>query len=334
MAARVDYILVERTEWVESATTRYKLAIDYREALVTLMPRLHSQIMSDIPNKFGLDAGRLQRIDTPHIPREVIREAVANILMHRDYRSHQPTQVIRYSNRLEFKNAGYSLKPIENFGETGSRSRNPVIAGVFHELKDAETKGTGIRSMRKFMLEAGLSTPPIIESDRDNNEFDLILFPHHLLDHSTLIWLSHFKDIELSDAQRRALAFVREVGAITNQDYRQLNGTDTLTASASLRKLREVELLVQKGKGNSTYYTLGSKAIEIKGVETLHLKEGLIHEEELTPHTNPAVKELTPPINLGLKKTCEQKPSLFLDEEDKLEIISLGQRPKKDRIKN
>ena len=171
------------------------------------------------------NTGKLQRIDTPCIPRDVIREAVANALMHRDYRSHQPTQIIRYSNRLEFRNAGYSLKPIEDLGEPGSKSRNPTIAAVFHELKHAETKGTGIRSMRKWMQEAGLSTPPIIESDRDNNEFDLILLPHHLLDHEALEWLSQFKEIELSDAQRRALAFTRQIGAITNQDFRQLNGT-------------------------------------------------------------------------------------------------------------
>ena len=256
MDARVDYIIVEGTKWVEDPSKRYQFAFEYREALVTLMPRLHSQIMTDIPTKFGLETGELQRTDTPYIPRDVIREAVANALMHRDYRSHQPTQIIRYANRLEFRNAGYSLKPMEELGEPGSKQRNPKIAAVFHELKHAETKGTGIRSMREWMQEAGLTTPPIIETDRDRNEFDLILLPHHLLDHRALKWLSQFKDIALSDAQRRALAFTRELGAITNQDYRQLNGTDTLTASAALRRLRDTQLLTQKGKGNRTYYTL------------------------------------------------------------------------------
>ncbi|WP_194847123.1 ATP-binding protein [Candidatus Neptunochlamydia vexilliferae] len=141
-------------------------------------------------------------------------------------------------------------------GEAGSKQRNRVISAVFHELKYAETKGTGISSMREWMREAGLTTPPIIETDRESNEFDLVLLSHHLLDREALEWLTHFRDFNLSDAQRRALVFTQEVGAITNQDYRQLNGIDTLHASAALRGLRDQGLLTQKGKGNKTYYTL------------------------------------------------------------------------------
>lgn len=266
MAARIDYIIVEGTEWVKDPSKRFQYSTEHREALVTLMPRLHSQLMSDLPSKFRLEPGQLQRSDIPFIPREVIREAIANALMHRDYRSNQPTQIIRYSNRLEFRNAGYSLKSFEEFLVPGSKPRNPIIASVFHELKHAETKGTGIRSMRQWMHEAGLSTPPIIESDRDRNEFDLILLPHHLIDQGALQWLSQFKEVDLSDAQRRALAFTLEIGAITNQDYRQLNGTDTLMASSALRGLRDADLLSQKGKGSKTYYILGPKTAGTSGV--------------------------------------------------------------------
>lgn len=206
--------------------------------------------------------------------------------MHRDYRDHQPTLIIRYSNRLEFRNAGYSLKPIEEFGVPGSKPRNPTIAALFHELRHAETKGTGIRSMTQLMKEAGLSTPPIIESDRSYNQFDLILLPHHLLDREALEWLSLFREVELSDGQRRALAFTRKVGAITNQDYRQLNGIDTLGASVALRKLREIALLIQKGKGSETYYSLGPKALEASfpDEERAHMISS--HDKVPASHTN------------------------------------------------
>jgi len=330
MAARIDYIIVEGIEWVQDPSARYQFVTEYREALVTLMPRLHAQIMSDIPNKFGLETGQLQRSDTPFIPRDVIREALANALMHRDYRLHQPTQIIRYSNRLEFRNAGYSLKPIEDLGEPGSKPRNPIISAVFHELKHAETKGTGIRSVRKWMLEAGLTTPPIIESNRESNEFDLILLPHHLLDHEMLKWLSLFKGIELSDAQRRALAFTRKVGAITNQDYRQLNGSDTLSASAGLRGLRDAELLAQKGKGSGTYYKLSSKAlgatIELSG----HIGNELIPDispghKDRTPGISPGHKARTPDISpLGLDAIPAEFPTL--PENLRQQILDLSQR--------
>lgn len=86
--------------------------------------------------------------------------------------------------------------------------------------------------------------------------FDLILLTHHLLDRRTLAWLQQFKKDTLTDAKLRALAFVKEIGAITNQDYRQLNGVDTLVASMALRELRDAELFIQKGKEHQTYYQL------------------------------------------------------------------------------
>ncbi|MDB2613787.1 putative DNA binding domain-containing protein [Chlamydiales bacterium] len=325
MATRLDFLIVEGTEWVQDPSKRYHYAIEYREALVTLMPHLYSQIMSDMPSTFRLEPGKLQRNDIPLYPRDVIREALANLLMHRDYRSHQPTLIIRYSNRLEFRNAGYSLKPIEEIGEAGSKPRNPLIAAVFHELKHAETKGTGIRSMKIWMKEAGLTTPPIIESKREGNEFDLILLPHHLLNKEALVWLSRFKEFNLTDAQRRALVLTYELGAITNQDYRQLNGTDTLTATAGLRGLRDAKLLEQKGKGNGTYYKLSSKDLELPVAEETPVIN--LGDKTLTPGISLGDKALTPEISPE-SKGLDAIPEEFanLPEKLKRQISGLGNR--------
>ena len=105
------------------------------------------------------------------------------------------------------------------------------------------------------MNKAGLSTPPLVETDRDGNKFNLLLLLHHLLDEENLKWLSQFKNIELPEPEMRALVFAKEVGAITNQDYRQINGTHTLAASRALGHLRDLQLLTMHGGGNGTYYT-------------------------------------------------------------------------------
>ena len=211
-------------------------------------------------------------------------------------------------------------------GITSTFNSNP-----FHELKNAETKGTGIKTMRDEMRKAGLSTPPIIESDRDRNEFDLILLPHHLLGKDALEWLSRFKELHLMDAQRRALVFAYELGAITNQDYRQLNGTDTLTASAGLRGLRDNGLLTQKGKSNGTYYVLGPRIAEV----TPHTSSP---DKEITPGISPGDKRITPGISSGDKRVTsgispEGKglnaiPKGFPDlpEKLRLQILDLGHR--------
>lgn len=287
MAARIDYILVEGTEWVKSPLARYH-SIEYREAVVTVITRLHAQIMSDLPTRFQLKTGDLQRSDVPSVPRDVIREALANALMHRDYRVEQAIQIIRYSNRIEFHNSGYSLKPFDELGLSGSLTRNPKIAAVFHDLKFAETKGTGITTMKRLMDEAGLSTPPLIETDRDGNKFNLLLLPHHLLDENNLRWLSQFHSLKLSEADMRALVLAREVGAITNQDYRQINGTHTLAASNALRHLRDLGLLTMKGSGSETYYQPVPQIVAQVG-STPYISGS---SEEFPPYANPLHKGL------------------------------------------
>lgn len=50
------------------------------------------------------------------------------------------------------------------------------------------------------------------------------------------------------------MIFLRETEAIDNLAYRQLSGEDTLHVSVALRELRDIGLIEQKGRGNSTYY--------------------------------------------------------------------------------
>ena len=160
MTSRVDYMLVEGREWASNRDRRYT-AFEMQEALITGIPRLLSQIMSDIPQIFALEADDIKRKDNPLIPRKVIREAVINALMHRDYRFSSSVQIIKYANRIEFRNPGYSLKPQDELDLPGSIPRNPALSKVFLDINYAETKGTGINAMRDEMRKANLSVPLI-----------------------------------------------------------------------------------------------------------------------------------------------------------------------------
>lgn len=249
---RVDYIRVPGREWVPDPERRFD-TIELRDPLFRLIRRAQAAVLDDLPKGFALKEGDLQRQDKPVIPQRVIREALVNALMHRSYRSHSPVQIIRYANRLEIRNPGFSLKSPEHLGEPGSEPRNPRIAAVLHETRFAETKGSGIRVMRDTMEQAGL-TPPLFESDRGNDQFVARYFFHHFLGADDVAWLARFKDAQLSPDEAKALVVVREAGAIDNASYRALNKVDTLSASAALRRLRDAGLLAQKGRGSATYY--------------------------------------------------------------------------------
>jgi ATP-dependent DNA helicase RecG len=171
--------------------------------------------------------------------------------------------------------------------------------------------------MREEMKKANLSVP-LIESDRASNLFVLTLLPHHLFDQQDIEWLKSFKVHNLSDEEARTLIIIREKGSISNLEYRTINGVDTLTASAHLRRLRDLELLEQKGRGNATYYvptskliTGGTKALtphisSLNG-EQFALSEGLTDElknkiKNLKKRTSPQdIKNL-------IKELCDLRP--------------------------
>lgn len=257
---RVDYIRVPGREWVPQPDRRFD-TIDLRDPLLRLVRRAQAAILDDLPKGFALDEGDLQRRDTPAIPLRVIREALVNALMHRSYRSHSPVQIIRYANRLEIRNPGFSLKSQDHLGEPGSQLRNPKIAAALYDTRLAETKGSGIRVMRESMEQAGL-TPPLFESDRGNDQFVARYFFHHFLGAEDIAWLAQFKDLHLSEDEAKALIVVREAGALNNSTYRELTKVDTLTASQSLRRLRDAGLLAQKGRGSATYYVSTERLLD------------------------------------------------------------------------
>jgi ATP-dependent DNA helicase RecG len=261
---RVDYIRVPGREWLPDPERRFD-SIELRDPLFRLIRRVQAAILDDLPKAFGLAEGDLQRKDSPVVPQRVIREAVVNALMHRSYRSHAPVQIIRYSNRLEIRNPGFSLKSPEHLGEPGSMPRNPKLAAALYDTRFAETKGSGVRVMREMCEQAGLA-PPLFESDRGREQFVVRLFFHHFLGPDDLAWLGQFKDLQLSDAEARALVVTREVGAIDNATWREINKVDTLAASHGLKKLRDAGLLQQNGRGSATWYQPTGKMLGDEGI--------------------------------------------------------------------
>ncbi|WP_157091565.1 ATP-binding protein [Methylobacterium nodulans] len=259
-AHRVDYIRVPGKTWVQDPEAKIE-SVDMRGSIVSLIGRVIAAITDDLPRTLDIDEKSSgQRTEIPILPFRVIREAVVNALMHRNYQFNQPVQVIRYANRIVIKNPGYSLKSPERLGEPGSSIRNPNISAILHDTRFAETKGSGIRVMQAKMKQRGLAAPTF-ESNRDTDEFSATFLFHHFLDSRDIDWLSRFKDFDLTEDQMKALIFVREVGAIDNATYRSLTSMDTLQASKSLRSLRKLDLLLDRGSGARTYYIAGTEML-------------------------------------------------------------------------
>ena len=77
-------------------------------------------------------------------------------------------------------------------------------------------------------------------------------------------WLAQYAEFGLVNEQKLALVFVREVGAIDNATYRQLDSSIThARARLEIHKLCDLEFLEKKGQDRNTYYIRNSKVVSL-----------------------------------------------------------------------
>ena len=113
------------------------------------------------------------------------------------------------------------------------------------------------------MKEAGLM-PPTFESNHEANKFTARLLLHHFLSKENMEWLAQYAEFGLVNEQKLALVFVREVGAIDNATYRQLDSSIThARARLEIHKLCNLGFLEKKGQGRNTYYIRTSKVVSL-----------------------------------------------------------------------
>jgi ATP-dependent DNA helicase RecG len=141
----------DRLHIYDRRDVRDDLLMQFNEAIAFL--KKHLNVRSEIRG--------VEREDIYEIPLEVLREALVNALMHRDY-SITGTQVSVevYDNRVEITNPGGLPKglTIRDLGKVSIR-RNELIADLFFRLRKVERIGLGIRKMKQSMVAAGLPEP-------------------------------------------------------------------------------------------------------------------------------------------------------------------------------
>lgn len=119
-----------------------------------------------------------KREDHTLLPEEVLREALVNALVHRDYRSTSQVRLFVYDDRVEVINPGELLNrlTVEKIRLGGlSQKRNPVIASLSARLERRENLGFGVPEMFRRMEEHGSPEPEI---DAGSGHFRLVLrFP-------------------------------------------------------------------------------------------------------------------------------------------------------------
>lgn len=116
-----------------------------------------------------------QQIQLADLPEAAIREAVANAVIHRDYRLGGSVRVEHAPTRLTITSPGPLVQGVtlSNILTTSSRPRNARLAAAVRTLGLAEEAGVGVDRMYREMVRVG-HVPPMFEETVDQVVVTLI----------------------------------------------------------------------------------------------------------------------------------------------------------------
>lgn len=191
--------------------------------------------------------GRAESETIPEYPVKAIREAITNAVCHRDYASTGTVQVRIYDDRLEVWNPGVlppDLTVEALYQEHPSRPRNRLIAQALHRVHFIEQWGTGTLRIVQECEAAGMPRPEF--------RSEMGTFMVRFMNPREAYLGSEGADLRF----RNAIAFIRANGRITSAEYGALVGRTRRQAQRDLSEMAARGLLVRRGRGPTTYYTL------------------------------------------------------------------------------
>jgi len=177
-------------------------------------------------------------------PERVVKEAIVNAVIHRDYRLNRDIFIRIFDDRIEVESPGVfpgSITPA-NIGRAGSKARNPLIARNLREFPVAPNidAGEGVKMMFAEMSSAQLYPPQYSQNTESAVE-------------SVTVTLLNLERPSMWD---EVSDWIDRNGSIANAELCKIAGVETLKASKMLGAWVEqglLEPLPDRGKRNMAY---------------------------------------------------------------------------------
>ena len=202
----------------------------------------------DMHNQTQSTFNKLLRIDTRDYPEDALREALLNLMVHRDYGFQASALISIYEDRIEFVSVGGLVSGIdlEDIMMGISVCRNQNLANVFYRLQLIEAYGTGIRKI----LNAYHDVRQKLEIQHTQNAFKIIL-PNRNQS------LERKEEYEvLSKTEQQIIELMKQNGKLSRKEIETKLELSTSTVLRLLKKLTEKNLVVKNREGRKVNYHL------------------------------------------------------------------------------
>lgn len=240
--------LLARAELADGSSSR----IDFNEALVLVPGKLEEWLNKTLPST--LDRSRMERRERVDLPFEMVREAVVNALIHRDYDlAGEKCQLVVNADTVTIKSPGGPIPPItleqmQSF-TAPMKSRNPILHHVFARLGMAEEQGFGLTSLKAEAENLGLPLPSYAM------EGDSLVLTIYRSKAAATASLGDIKE-SLSKAEKSGWEWLVTQGKTTSMEYAEALTLPYRTAMNHLKRFQELRLLEKSGAGRATEYTV------------------------------------------------------------------------------
>ena len=198
----------------------------------------------------------LVRTDKQDYPNEVIREALLNALVHRDYSFSGSIIINVNDSKMEFISLGGLLPGLstEDIRIGVSQPRNKKLAEVFHRLRLIESYGTGIR--RIFKLYENCPVQPSIEAT--TNAFRIVLPNMNATDtaNEDTPATTGKSTVAITPQMKTVMDYLAKYDEMTDEDLQELLNIKNTRAYQIARQMHENELIDIIGRGASKKYKL------------------------------------------------------------------------------
>ncbi|MBT1160689.1 MULTISPECIES: RNA-binding domain-containing protein [Bifidobacterium] len=211
--------------------------------------------------------GALRRVDHRDYSPSVLREALLNLVVHRDYSLAGPGLVSVFDDRVEFVNFGGLPAGMtkDDMMLGTSLQRNPRLASILYRLGWVEAYGTGVPKI----IDDYRSEPVQPEFQISDNAFRLVLPSHnpsarpYPADRGSLRTVAddqYLRSGETIDERRRTvLSLVSRQEGASRSEIQQVTGLAQSSAGKLLREMIDAGLVRKIGTGRATRYHTAKK---------------------------------------------------------------------------
>lgn len=214
-----------------------------REIHGSIFKQLHETYeFLDMNNKLPAEIMGIDRVERNDYPKEAIREALVNALVHRDYSLGGSIIINIYENRIEFVSIGGLVKGLEEKDLLSglSLARNEKLANIFFRLHHIESYGTGLRKIMR--LYDGYSVKPKIE-----------VFPNaFVITLPNLNYSYTLKNEIIDEKHKKILEHIKVNKYITSKDIQAMFDIKRSRAYKIIKDMKDMNLI--KNSSKKGYY--------------------------------------------------------------------------------